>query len=123
MSEHDNIPEPLKKLMALERAKAAHQAALNEISSRQSDQIEHEVLVDLWRDLGDNTETYWQTINACAAFQEVHNTAVEVMAHLSPAVRGRVLRALGATFTIEASAMTEITAVDDETARKIAALS
>lgn len=94
------------------------------IRKKNSEGIEHEVLMPLWADLGDNTETYFEAMNAAGCLGEAHRAIGTVVEKISSIkVRRRVLMALVEILTRHDSIADELAALEAERDRKLTALS
>lgn len=82
--------------------------ALIPIRDAEADRIERELLCDLWRDLGDNTETYWQAMTAVAAYVKIDRFIFREMDTLPHAVRIRVQEAIARTILAKVEANKQI---------------
>lgn len=67
MSEED----PLKKMIELITKRREWQREMEDISNRASEEAEREVIAEVWRTLGDHTETYWEAMTLVSKFVEV----------------------------------------------------
>lgn len=60
--------DPLKQIAAMLVNREKWRERMEEITDKGSDSIESAVLVDLWRDLGDNTATYYEAMGLVEGF-------------------------------------------------------
>lgn len=48
-----------------------HEEAIDKVSGEQSERAENEILMTLWADLGDHSETYWEAMSAITLFTKI----------------------------------------------------
>jgi hypothetical protein len=94
------------------------QDLVDEQQDRQSFKIENEVLIDLWKELGDQTETYWQAMGAITVFSNAVVKIQEDVKGLKAPIAVMVSRALGRTFLAQSEAIAETDRALEELHRK-----
>ena len=99
MNDHDD--DPIKKIAEMMMARQQWSDQMDKITSDGSDAIESAVLMDLWKDLGDHTATYWEAMSVVSNF---HRALKSVRKLLPPESRASVhaLRALASCIFCDA---------------------
>ena len=54
--------DPIQRLMELMKKREAWEEKMSALSEKASEMVENELIAELWRDLGDHTETYWEAM-------------------------------------------------------------
>jgi len=120
MSESD----PFNELLARAKVFEAHGERVQELVTKSSEASEQATLMQLWSDLGDHTETYWQAMQAVNRFVEAKKSAVKEVNNItSTRLKARVLKALAECLLAEVTTLEQLAELEDERDRKLAALS
>jgi hypothetical protein len=83
--------------MAQARRSKLISEALEPLRKESRERTESTILLPLWQDLGDQTETYWQAMTAVSTFVEIERFIHEKLQGLDLPVMYRVAEALLAT--------------------------
>lgn len=110
------LPEPVRKLLEAQQRQNNLKTAVLGIINTRSDAIEEEALVDLWRDLGDQTETYWSAMLAVQGFVTGHDAVMKSLTPLPPLVAARCMEAMAKVMAAHSRALREIEAKKQELA-------
>jgi hypothetical protein len=119
----DHDPEDFKLPPAMElfaKRNSREQLIAQEtstISRAGSEHIEKAILCDLWRSLGDHTETYWSAFQAARAFTAIDRFIFGELGEIPNEVRCHLLDAIAATLTEKARVMRQIQAKREELIR------
>jgi hypothetical protein len=101
-----------------------YQEKIADLQRTNNEAIEHEVLMPLWSNLGDQTETYWEAMNASGSLVDAHKALSDVLSKVgSRPLRRRLVKALIEILTRHESITDEIEALTNERDRKLSALS
>lgn len=103
-----------RRLLHHRRCSEERAELVEQQQERQSMVIEKEVLVDLWKDLGDFTETYWQAMTGVKVFAEVVLYGQDELKGLKAPIAARVAKAVGLAFIAQAAAITETAGAIEE---------
>jgi hypothetical protein len=116
-------PNPFKEMLARTRVLHEFKEKIDALSDKSGEALENAVLMNLWADLGDNTETYWQAMTAITAFVGAHKATTDAMSKVgSTRVKARLVRALAEIWKQTAELTEEIVALEDERDRRLASL-
>ncbi len=110
------LPEPIRQIFEARQRQQDLSAALHVISNARSEAIEEEALVDLWRDLGDQTETYWSAMTAVQGFVTGHDAVMKSLTPLPALVAARCMEAMAKVMAAHSRALREMEAKKQELA-------
>lgn len=114
MDTPEEMPPAVLEMVRRQRREQMIDQALEPLREAGSEKIESEILCDLWRDLGDHTESYWQAMCAASAFARIDRFIFSEMDKLSQGPRLRVMEAVAATLQEKLRLQREIAAKRQE---------
>jgi hypothetical protein len=119
------MPEdnPLNRLLARDQIITEFREKIASLKTQNSEALERDVLMALWSDLGDKTETYWQAMSAAGCLVEAHeavNTAIGKIG--SRRLRQRLVKALVELLTGQERITDQVEELAAERDRKLSAL-
>lgn len=109
-----NIPPAMLEHLRKQHRSKQIEDAVEPLREEGSDKIERELLCDLWRDLGDLTESYWQAMCTATAFTKIDRFIHTQMEQLSEAPRLRVMEAVARTLLMKVDLQRAISAKRQE---------
>jgi len=114
---------PLNNLMARNQIIVEFQEKIAVLKTKNSEAIERDVLMALWADLGDKTETYWEAMNAAGCLAEAHKAVSDAIGKMgSRRVRQRLVKALIDLLTAQELITDQVEELAAERDRKLSAI-
>lgn len=113
-NDEDHIKQVFDQMAKRQRIMREVQEKMEAYTDEQSEKIEKNMLMKLYSDLGDQTETYWQAMTAVAQFVKVLLYAKKKCSKLANPIRIRILRSLAECLIHEAEMVEHIQKQTDE---------
>lgn len=85
---------PLKAVFESIKRKKAIDDDIDAITIKHSEKAETEILVELWKELGDGTETYWEAYKGIEAFIKMQKSIKKHMMKQSVRTQAPLLKAM-----------------------------
>ena len=111
------IPSNLPPAMRRKLRSAMIDGMLEPIRERGRARIESTIHLELWRDLGDLTETYWDAMSGANAYVAVDRLIFAEMDKIPHSVRVRVMQAIADTLLTKIAIQKEMAATIDSIKR------
>jgi hypothetical protein len=107
MSSNNEMPDFNKLLGKLEK-EIKLQEKLQALSESESSEVETKILMDLWKKLGDNTETYWEAMNCTACFVKAVRSSRKALKKCQPEIKALIFETIGELFIGDAETIRRI---------------
>lgn len=93
-----------------------HEEAIDKVSGEQSERAENDILMTLWADLGDHSETYWEAMRAITLFTKVSEDIKRkpLKENMRPQVAIRLMEAWSQVALHGAETIRKVTAAHEE---------
>ena len=110
----DDLPPEFSALFQGMNSKLELQQKLATFMEKDSNHAENNVLMPLWQDIGDNTETYWQAMQAATSLVKAMRAVRKALRHHRPSVKIKLFEALSQLMALDATTTQNLERIKQE---------